>query len=130
MKLIFIFLSILVLFTISCKTPCSDEFDIGYALKKNVDEVEYCQLIQLSLTGDSISFNELLQLTFNDGAIIYHSRIIHLIVNKVGLERVCSWIRSGAISEEELLSLLGADGKSYLKKMDIFIDQNHRFNCD
>lgn len=122
-----VFLTLCPLIISSChQNSVCKEFQISEIFKESMDMTEYCKLMSKSIAGDSIAFNELINLECESGLCIDHAYNITQLVAQIGEERVCNWIRSSTISLDDI-------GKIYAlsqnKKLVYFADSLAPDSC-
>jgi hypothetical protein len=100
------YFSILFILMNSCGSiDCEPKFIDGKVFLRIVDGTNYCELVQRSLEGDSISFKELININYNNGLMISHSNTVMKIVENIDSNRMRNWIRLGIIENDRLMYL-------------------------
>ncbi|UII20380.1 hypothetical protein [Fulvivirga ligni] len=126
--------TILSLGLVSCMTDCNcpNAIKVHDAFKAEIDEQEYCSLLNKSLAGDSLSFRNLIGYSVDGGLMLDHSSHISKLVKMIGREQICIWISTGSIDSNLLNEVL--DFNSYhsfsKEEYDIYFTSESKFKCD
>lgn len=131
---LYIILGLICFFVVSCgnKCNCPETIRIHDSFKSEINEGDYCRLINKSINGDSLAFKQLIELPIKGGLMLDHSTYMCELIRLIGKEKICSWISAGIIENNLLSQVLDFNSYHSFSRDEIekYFTSDSKFNCD